>query len=149
MTNKLLSTPVATIVSVLLLAGCGKEAGRLPFTGEGTSATTMHLEAGDVAFWTDIDVKYEGDATLTYRVELLQGGSAAATAECQALGPMSMKVGWVETQLGASRSRNGSGKMGCSAQLTKAGPTLVRATLGFGTRPIDVTLRKADLVVKQ
>ena len=94
-------------------------------------------------------MKYEGDATLTYRVDLLQGGSSVAKAECQALGQMRMKVGWVETNFGASHSRSGSGKMTCNAQLAKSGPTVVQATLGFGVRPISVTLSKADLVVKQ
>ena len=149
MTNNYLKVPVVVVLSALLLPGCGKEAGRVPFVAEGSNAATMPLEAGDVAFWTDIDVKYEGDATLAYRVDLLQGGSGVATAECQALGPMTMKVGWAEMQLGASRSRSGSGKMTCSAQLAKSGPTVVHATLGFGARPISVTLSKADLVVKQ
>lgn len=149
MTKNFLMVPTIAVLSSLLLAGCGKEAGRVPFVAESTQAVTMPLEAGDVAFWTDIDMKYEGEATLTYRVDLLQGGSGVATAECQALGPMSMKVGWVETQYGASHARSGSGKMTCSAQLAKSGPTVVQATLGFGARPISVTLTRADLVVKQ
>lgn len=149
MTNDSLTGLMVAALSVLLLAGCGKEAGRVPFAAEGSKATTMPLEAGDVAFWTDIDVKYEGNATLAYRVDLVQGGSSVATAECQALGPMNMKVGWVETQVGASHSRSGSGKMACNAQLPKSGPTVVQATLAFGARPTSATLTKADLVVKQ
>jgi hypothetical protein len=140
---------MVALLSISLLTGCGKEAGRVPFATEGTKAVTMPLEAGDVAFWTDIDVKYEGAAALTYRVDLLQGGAGVATAECQALGPMSMKVGWVETQFGASYSRSGSGRMKCSAQLAKSGPTLVQTTLGFDPRPTSVVLKKADLVLKQ
>jgi hypothetical protein len=65
------------------------------------------------------------------------------------LGPMSMKVGWVETHFGDSGSRSGNGRMKCAAQLAKSGPTLVRATLAFDPRPVSVTLSKADLVVKQ
>jgi hypothetical protein len=149
MTNDSLTGLMVAALSVFLLAGCGKEAGRVPFAAEGSKAATMPLEAGDVAFWTDIDVRYEGNATLMYRVDLVQGGSSVATAECQALGPMSMKVGWIETQFGASHSRSGSGKMACSAQLPKSGPTTVQATLAFGTRPSTVSLNQADLVVKQ
>lgn len=148
MSNNFLTVPLVVVLS-LLLAGCGKEAGRVPFAAEGTQAVTMPLDAGEVAFWTDIDVKCEGAAALTYRVDLLQGGSAVANAECQALGPMSIKMGWVETQFGASRSRSGSGKMACTAKLAKSGPTVVQATLGFDARPISFTLSKADLVVKQ
>lgn len=136
-------------LSVWFLAGCGKEMGRVPFAGEDTKIVTMPLAAGDVAFWTDIDVKYEGGAALTYRVDLVQGGSSVATTECEALGPMSMKVGWIETQFGASRSRSGNGKMACGVHLPKGGPTTVQATLDFSARPSSVTLNKADLVVKQ
>jgi hypothetical protein len=144
------SVSMFAILSVLLLAGCGKEVGRVPFAAEDTKAVSMPLRAGDVAFWTDIDVKYEGNAALVYDVQLLQGGSAVAAATCDALGPMSMKVGWVETQFGESGSRRGSGKMAaCSVSLAKGGPTLVQTTLRFATRPSRVDLNRADLVVKQ
>src|SRR5687768_9513882 len=114
MTNNIFM--VSTVAAfTLLLVGCGKEAGRVPFAAEDTKSVTMPLEAGEVAFWTDLDVKHEGAAALTYRVDLLQGGSVVASAECQALGPMSMKVGWVETTFGASHSRSGNGKMACQA----------------------------------
>lgn len=138
------------VSSVLLLSGCcGKEAGRLPFSAPGTQNATMTLEAGDVSFWTDIDIEYEGAASLQYKVDLEQGGAVVASATCNPLGYMSVKTGWVETNLGSKHSRRGSGKMGCSATVPKAGPTDVRATLAFGTRPAKLKLGKADLVVKQ
>lgn len=139
---------VLAALSALLLSACGKELGRVLFTGEGSGAATLALAPGEVAFWTDIDIKYEGDAALTYHVDLLQGGSTVATADCEALGQMSMKVGWIETRFNTSQSRSGRGKMPCSAHLDKSGATVVRAQLGFTTRP-SVTLVKADLVVKQ
>ena len=134
---------------VALVAGCGKEAGRVPFAGEGTKATTLQLGAGDVAFWTDLDLKYEGPAALVYRVELQQGGASVATAVCDPLANLNLKLGWVETQLGGSHSVSGSGKMSCSANLAKAGLTTIQTTLEFTTRPATLTLTKADLVVKQ
>jgi hypothetical protein len=149
MTTSSSTISTLTLVLVSLLAGCGKEAGRVPFAAEATNAATMALQAGEVSFWTELDIDYEGDAALAYRIDLLQGGSRVATAECQALGAMSIKMGWVETQLGSSRSRRGRGKMTCSAPLAKSGPTVVEATLAFDPRPVRVTLRKADLVVKQ
>jgi len=39
--------------------------------------------------------------------------------------------------------------MSCAATLAKAGPTVVRATLAFGVRPLTATINRADLVVKQ
>lgn len=149
MQNKHWAIPTLTVLSALILAGCGKEVGRVPFAAEDTKAVSMPLQAGEVAFWTDLNVEYEGSTGLIYDVQLVQGGGTVATAKCDALGPMSMKVGWAETQFGASGSRRGNGKMVCSANLAKGGPTVVRATLGFSTRPSSVALSKADLVIKQ
>ena len=39
--------------------------------------------------------------------------------------------------------------MSCSAHVNKAGPTTVRATLHFATAPAKVSLKKADLLIKQ
>ena len=134
---------------VLLLAGCGKEAGRVPFSAPGKQSASVQLAAGDVAFWTDIDIKLDGPATLTYGIELKQGGSSVAKASCDPLGDMNVKIGWIETTFGESRSRRGSGKMSCSATLAKGGLTEVDAELAFGSKPTTFTLRKADLVLKQ
>lgn len=136
-------------LACLLLAGCGKEAGRLPFSGEGTQSASIQLQAGEVAFWTNLDVGYEGPAALQYHIELLQSGSSVATVVCDPLADMGIKLGWIETQFGASHSRSGSGKMTCGATLAKAGPTTVQASLAFESRPVTFTLKKADLVLKQ
>ena len=109
----------------------------------------MPLSAGEVAFWTDINLEYEGDAALAYQVELDQGGAKVASATCNPLARLSVKESWIETNLGASHSRRGNGKLGCSVTLTAGGPTTVKATLAFSRKPALVTLRKADLVVKQ
>ncbi len=109
----------------------------------------MPLKAGDVALWTDLDIAYEGDAALAYQVELVQDGATVARAVCDPLGPMNVKMSWVETNMGSSHSRRGRGKMACSATLAKAGPTTVKTTLAFAQKPASVTLKKADLVVKQ
>lgn len=131
------------------LLGCGKEAGRVPFGAEGAQSSAMSLNAGDVAFWTDIDVDYEGDGTLAYAVDLVQDGASVAKATCDPLAKHSVRTGWVETNFGNSHSRKGSGKMACDVKLAKGGPTTVNVKLAFGQKPTKVTLRKADLVVKQ
>lgn len=135
--------------SAALLTACGKEAGRVPFSGEGSAAAPLTLKAGDVALWTDLDIAYEGDAALAYRVELVQDGATVASAVCDPLGPMNVKMSWVETSIGSSHSRRGKGKMGCAATLAKGGPTTVKATLAFAQKPAGLALKKADLVIKQ
>lgn len=141
---------IAMMVLSLLVSGCcGKEAGRIAFASAGSSSSTMSLEAGDVSFWTDIDIDYEGPAALSYDVKLEQGGAVVATATCDPLGEMSVKTNWVETNIGSKHSRRGSGKMSCTASVPKGGSTNVNATLAFATMPAKVALKKADLVIKQ
>ena len=140
---------LVVLSSFALLAGCGKEAGRVPFTGEGAAAATIPLAAGDVDFWTDISLEYQGDASLLYQIELQQGGATVTTATCNPLGRMTVKMAWSETNLGASHSRHGTGKMSCSVKLAKSGPTTVKASLAFLGKPASVALKKADLIVKQ
>jgi hypothetical protein len=135
--------------SLMLLAGCGKEVGRIPFTGDGSGSAPLELQAGDVDFWTDLSIDYPADTALQYKVSLEQGGAAVATATCDPLGRISVKTTWVETNVGATHARSGMGKMGCSAKLLKGGPTTVKASLAFSHKPTSVSLKKADLVVKQ
>jgi hypothetical protein len=149
MVNETLCKVGAVALVALSLVGCGKEIGRVPFSSEGTNSASLPLSSGEVAFWTDLDVAYEGAAALKYRIELLQGGSSVATAECDPLGKLPIEIGWVEVRRGAATSRKGRGKMVCSATLPKAGPTTVEATLVFDVRPATLRLNKADLVVKQ
>jgi hypothetical protein len=142
-------TLVCAVIALAVSSCCGKEAGRVPFAGEGASDITMNLTAGEVAFWTDIDIEYKGDAALQYDVELVQSGSTVATVACDPLAELNVKMSWVETNLGDEHTRRGSGKMHCTATLASGGSTTVRAKLAFSRRPTSVRLTKADLVVKQ
>ena len=132
-----------------LVSGCAKEAGRVPFSGEGTAASTMTLKAGEVDFWTEIDIDWEGDASLAYKIDLAQGGKVVASATCNPLGRLHVKTSWVETNIGDKHSRRGNGKMDCTVSLPSAGATEVRAHLAFAKKPPSVTLKKADLSVRQ
>lgn len=138
------------LAALLSLAGCGRAVGRVPFAAEGSATGTATLAAGDVAFWADLDIEYEGDTSLSYAIELEQGGKVVATATCNPLGRMTAKVGWIETNLGGAHSRSGQGKMTCSATVPAAGPTDVKVTLAFGgDQPKGLKLARADLVLKQ
>ncbi len=137
------------LAAVSFLAGCGKEVARVPFSSVGSSSAATTLAAGEVAFWTDLDVAYDGTATLDYDIALVQGGLPVAKAACAALGPKSISVGWFDFQRGSGHLQRGKGKMLCSATLPKAGPTTVEAALAFGTRPTRAAITRADLVLRQ
>lgn len=136
-------------VAVCALAGCGKEVGRVPLSGVGTAESTVDLKAGEVAFWTDMDLEWEGDGSLEYLVTLSQGGQPVATATCFPLGQLHVKGNWTSTNLGGSHTRHGDGKMSCEATVPKAGKTAVQATLAWKQAPKSATVRKVDLVLKQ
>lgn len=138
-----------TALALAALAGCGKEAGRVPLAGEGSGSSTMTLKAGEVDFWTDLDLSWDGNASLAYAIDLEQGGKTVATATCNPLGDLHVKMRWTETNFGGSHSRHGRGKMNCSVSLPSGGATTVKATLAWGTKPATSALKKADLVVKQ
>lgn len=121
----------------------------MPLAGEGAGEASMTLAAGETRFWTDIDLDYEGDAALSYRVEILRDGTKVAETECDPLGAIKVKLAWVETNLGDHHTRSGRGRMECSITLDAAGPAVVRAKLRFTRKPKQVELKKADLVVKQ
>ncbi|HET7544919.1 MAG TPA: hypothetical protein VFK05_33870 [Polyangiaceae bacterium] len=121
----------------------------MPFSGEGTKSTTLPLAAGRVTFWTDLDLAYEGPATLGYRIELSQAGRTVATANCDSLDHFALKLGWLDIEHGASHSSRGRARMQCAASLATGGPTLVKATLAFGVRPLSATFKQADLLLKQ
>lgn len=144
LTARLLALAVA-----LFVAGCGKEQGRVPFSGEGSNSSAMLLNAGKVNFWTDITVGYTGSARLEYRIALVQGGSTVATAVCNPLDGLNVQMRWVQIDSGNAHSRSGNGKMDCHALLRKGGPTTVQATLAFAVRPLTASITKAHLVVKQ
>jgi hypothetical protein len=137
------------VLLLFVLAGCGKEVGRVPFSSDGDGTSTVTLKAGEVAFWTDIDIEYTGSAALVYTVELEQGGAKVASVTCDPLGPLPAKTSWVETNIGDAHSRRGNGKMRCSATVPSGGPTVVNAKLAWSTKPATVSLKKADLALRQ
>lgn len=138
-----------TLAFVIGLSACGKEIGRVPFTTDGSGTTSATLKAGEVAFWTDIDIEWSGDATVHYDVELQQGGTTVATAKCDPLGNLPAKTSWVETNIGDKHSRRGNGKMTCSANVPSGGATTANVKLVFDKKPATLTLKKADLALRQ
>jgi hypothetical protein len=137
------------LFSCFRLKSCGTEVGRLAFAAPGMSSSTLPLKAGDVSFWTDLDVHYEGAPPLVYQVDLAQGGRNVASAFCDPLGRKDIDTGWLSLYDGPSHTERGRGKMHCTVKLAAAGPTTIQATLLVDPPSSAVTLTKADLVIRQ
>ena len=133
------------LLFLVALSGCGKEVGRVGFTEAGSSEEKMHLDAKEVDFWTDLDVEWEGSASGRYDIEILKKDEKVASTTCNLLGNPKIKMSWVETNIGDKHKRRGRGKLDCSVSISSAGDYTVKVKL----KASDLTLRKADLVVKQ
>jgi hypothetical protein len=131
----------------LLLAGCGKEVGRIDFTEPGSRSVTVSLDAGEeVAFWTDLDVEFRGATRLSYAIVLRQDGKEVARANCDALDvsvEMMSKTITVDDQISTSYE----GKMRCEVQVPSSGLTEIEAT--FEAVPMPIRLTSFDLIIKQ
>jgi hypothetical protein len=126
----------------------GKELGRIRFAGPGSGSATLPLAAGEVAFWTDLDIHYEAVPPLAYQVDLSQAGRQVASASCEPLGSKSVTLGWLSTFDGVTHLERGRGRMSCTASVPTSAATTIQATLELEPQS-NVALKRADLVIRQ
>ena len=117
----------------------------------------MVVDAGsEINFWTQLDIKFEGDAALVYAINLIQDDVVVQEIACSPFN-ISTKVKSVETTFGNTRSMKYGGKMRCSGTVPSSGPVVITAAL-IAINPADnsiiemsatVQLKTADLVIKQ
>lgn len=104
----------------LVLTGCdamlGKEVGRLQInqlSSEGNlvvKETTLDLKKDDeIAIWSDMDIEYEGDVDLRFRVEILKNGEKMGGFEIDPT-KKNITTGEVKTTLMDKTSWSFSGK---------------------------------------
>ena len=144
-----LGSGLFTALFGLALAGCSKELGRVPFATEATGDTRVQLAPGTVDFWTDLSVVYLGAPSISYQIDLEQGGALVASTVCDPLGPKPIEIGWEEYGKGPYHRVKGRARMSCSVVVPKGGPTDVRVTLAYDATAKTVALTKGDLVVEQ
>jgi hypothetical protein len=137
----------SVLLSCFALAGCGKEVGRIPLTGDGSGTTSVAVGSKGLALWTDLDIAYTGNLGATYEVEMLQSGKVVGTASCNPF-DVSTKIKSVETSINGKHTMRYGGKMRCSADVP-AGATEVKATLTIAPKPAVLTITKMDLVLKE
>jgi hypothetical protein len=138
------------LLGALLLAGCGHEVARIPFSAEGSGSTKVNVGAGGVDLWTDLDVEYSGSMVVRYDIKMSQGGKVVVSASCDPF-DVRQKVGVKATTHGTDKVVYFTGRMGCRKGLpdVPSGMTDVTATLTVLRRPTNLTIHKMDLVFKE
>ena len=142
---------------LLLLSGCGaitgKEVARLSIDSLSTpelldmAEATVALQQGDVvAFWSDMDVAYDGEPELRFRVRILRGDTDLTLLE---IDPMEMNVtmGENKTTVGEHTEWSFTGR---NQEWTSPanGSYTFKAILTAAEGSV-VRINKADLVLKQ
>ena len=81
---------IALAASLTFLIGCealtGKEVGRMPINHVSTNddnliiqEVSLDLEEGeDISIWSDMDIAYEGEVSLRFRIDVLKDGETIA-----------------------------------------------------------------------
>jgi hypothetical protein len=133
-----------SIVGLLVLCGCGTEVGRVPLSGAGQAEAKMTLKAGEVSFWTDLDVDYVGELSAAYSVTVTLGAETLH-ADCNPL-DVNVKTNSLVTSFNDKHSKRYRGKMRCNVNVPNAGEAIVNADLAASG---SAEFRKADLIVKQ
>jgi hypothetical protein len=128
----------------VLLAACGTEVGRVPLAGPGSGTAKVTLKAGEVAFWTDLDVEWDGSLGARYDVTLTSGGQTL-TASCNPT-DVTARLNSVRNTTGSKSAFRYEGKMKCDVTAPE-GDAVLTATLSVGNAT--AMFKKSDLVVKQ
>ncbi|HEX8330329.1 MAG TPA: hypothetical protein VF629_22555 [Hymenobacter sp.] len=140
-----------------LLAGCdallGKEVARLPINELSTTGhevvkeATVQLQKDDkVALWSDMDLAYEGDSPVRFRVQVIKDGAPFKELQIDPT-EKNVTIGEVKTNVNGSVNWSFSGK---NAELVvpAAGSYTFKAMLVASANP-SLRVTKAELVLKK
>ena len=139
------------------LAACeamfGKEVARLPVNTVSTAGQEIVKEASvplkkgnEIAFWSEMDMAYEGDAPLRFQVSVTKNGASFKQLEIDPT-RKNLTVGEVKTSVNSKVNWRFSGKNEV-LQIPEDGTYTFKARLIAGTNP-SLIVTKAELVLKK
>lgn len=142
---------------LIFLIGCsaitGEEVARLPINEISTENNLVVKEVSldlkkdeEIAFWSDIDMEYEGDASLRFRVEVLKNGEDFGGFEIDPT-DKSMTLGEVRTTIMDKTDWSFSGK-NSEVKIEEDGKYTFKAILVSSDNP-SLKIEKAELVIKK
>ena len=141
----------------LILAGCdaitGKEVGRLPINQVSTEENlvskevTLDLKKGDeVAVWSDMDIEYEGEVDLRFRIELWENGEKQLSAEVDPT-QKNITMGEIRTTINDKTEWSFFGK-NTEIKIEDDGKYTIKAALVASENPT-LKVTKAEMVLKK
>jgi hypothetical protein len=152
-----MKTLLTLLLISVVLTGCdalvGKEVGRLPINQLSTEEnlvvkeTTLDLKKDDeIGIWSDMDVEYEGDVALRFRMEIAKNGKTIGGFE---LDPMEKNItlGEIKTTLGNKTDWSFSGK-NSSYTVEEDGQYTFKGILVASENP-SLKVTKAEVVLKK
>lgn len=142
---------------LIFLIGCsaitGEEVARLPINEVSTENNLIVKEVSlnlkkdeEIAFWSDIDVEYEGEASLRFRVEVLKNGEDFGGFEIDPT-DKSITLGEVRTTIMDKTDWSFSGK-NSELKIEEDGKYTFKAILVSSDNP-SLKIEKAELVIKK
>jgi hypothetical protein len=145
------------LITCLFLFGCsaftGEEVGRLAINQVSSvgnlikKEASVVLEPGDeIAFWTEMDMEYEGDVTILFRIAITKDGKDLGSMEIDPR-KKDMTIGEVKTSLGDKISWSFSGR-GAIIPISEAGNYTFEAIL-LASNNSSLVIKKAELVLKK
>lgn len=141
----------------LLLTACdaitGKEVGRLPINQVSTESntvikeTTLDLKKGtELKIWSDMDIAYDGDAQLRFRIEVLKDGKEFTSLDIDPT-KKNISIGEFHSSINGKNKWSFSGKNG-ELKIEDDGKYTFKGILVASDNP-SLKISKAELVFKQ
>jgi hypothetical protein len=112
-----------------------------PYEKEVTIDNTKKVE-----FWTDLDVSYQGNASLIYEIEIKDGTKTIGELNCDAF-DVNLKMFATETAVNDRHNVNYQGKLHGFFMLRNSRIVLIRVIPVINGNY--TALRKFDLIIKQ
>jgi hypothetical protein len=144
-------------VAFLLFVGCsaltGEEVGRLAINQVSSEEnlikkeSSVVLKPGDeIALWAEMDMEYEGDVTILFRIAITKDGKNLGNMEVDPR-KKDMTIGEVKTSIGDKTSWSFSGR-GAVIPIAEDGNYKFEAILVASDNP-SLVIKKAELVLKK
>lgn len=144
--------------SMLLFSGCsvltGDEIGRLTINQVSTDVNNMTVKQisldlkkdNEIAIWSDMDIEYEGNVTLRFRVEILKNGENFKTLEIDPT-DKNITIGEIKTSIIDKTDWSFSGK-NYEIKIEEDGNYTFKGIL-VSSENSTLKVNKAEIVLKQ